>query len=193
MKQYRYENGLSRKNRVSRALWGVAYTIFFRPTPRWIFDGWRAFLLRRFGATIGTGCRINPTARIWAPWNLTLGDFVAIAEGVDLYSVARISIGSKTTISQRAFICTASHDITDLKRPLIYAPVILGQHVWVAAEAMIHPGVSVSDGAVVAARSVLRKDPEPWTIWAGNPAKLVGERQVSDNAPAKNGNGIKDG
>lgn len=110
-----------------------------------------------------------------------MGDYVAIAEGVDIYSVSRVSIGSKVTISQRAFLCTASHEIKSLTRPLIYAPISIADHVWVAAEAMIHPGVSIAEGAVIAARGVLRNDAPAWTIWAGNPAREVGKRNIEQD------------
>lgn len=180
MKEYKYENTLPARNRLVRACWSLAYLLLFRPTPRWALNGWRASLLRIFGARIGRGSRIHPSVRIWAPWNLEIGDYVAVAEGVELYSVAKIKIGSKCAVSQRSFICTASHDITSLKRPLTHAPIEVGDHVWIAAESMVHPGVTVSDGVIVAARSVLRDSPEAWTVWAGNPARCVGARKLAN-------------
>jgi putative colanic acid biosynthesis acetyltransferase WcaF len=107
-----------------------------------------------------------------------MGDYVAIGDSVDLYNVDRIAIGSKVAISQRAFLCTASHDITSLARPLTYAPIEIREHAWIAAEAMIHPGAIVNAGAVVAARAVLRGSAPAWTIWAGNPAREVGKRRI---------------
>lgn len=175
----RYQNKLVLKNRLGRVLWGLAYALLIRPTPRWALHGWRRAVLRLFGAKVGEGCRIDPSARIWAPWNLELGDYVAIAGQCDLYNVDRIEIGSKVGISQRSFICTASHDITSLHRPLIHAPIRIEDHAWVAAEAMVHPGITVGTGSVLAARAVLRNSTDAWTIWAGNPAKRVGLRQVS--------------
>lgn len=181
MRQYRYVNSLSLRNRLGRLLWEVIWSLFFRPSPRWILNSWRRCLLRAFGARVGKGCRIDPSARIWAPWNLEIGDYVAVAEGVDIYCVSRVSIGSKVTISQRAFLCTASHEIKSLTRPLVHAPINIANHVWVAAEAMVHPGVSVGEGAVIAARGVLRNDAQAWTIWAGNPAREVGKRNIEQD------------
>lgn len=182
MKQHRYVNQLSLRNRLVRMAWGVARMLLFRPTPRWALNGWRCSLLRVFGATVGEGCRIDPSARVWMPSNLQLGDYVAIAEGVDIYCVARINIGSKVAISQRAFLCAASHDITHLNRPLTTAPITIGDHVWIAAEAMVHPGAHIDEGAVVAARTVIRGKVEPWTIQAGNPGQCVGLRRLMDNS-----------
>lgn len=182
MKQYRYVNHLTRRNRMARMLWGLCYILLFRPTPRWALNGWRCMLLRLFGAEVGTGCRIHPNVRIWAPWNLSLGAYVALAEGVDVYCVSRITIASKVTVSQRSFLCTASHETTSLTRPLIHAPITMGDHVWIAAEAMIHPGVTVNVGAIVGARAVIRRDVPAWTVWAGNPAREVGKRRIDGSS-----------
>jgi putative colanic acid biosynthesis acetyltransferase WcaF len=183
VKEYRYINRLPLANRLKRLLWGVCRMLLFRPTPRWALHTWRAVLLRWFGAEIGIGCRIDPRSCIWAPWNLSLGDFVSIGENVDVYNVARITIGSKAAISQRAFLCTASHDISSLSRPLTHAPIEIGQHAWIAAEAMLYPGATVEDGAIVAARAVLRGRAAAWTIWAGNPAREVGKRTLRPEHP----------
>ncbi|ALI53962.1 putative colanic acid biosynthesis acetyltransferase WcaF [Celeribacter marinus] len=164
---------------MSRLLWGTVYGLLFRPTPRWALHGWRRGLLRAFGAQVGTGCRIDPSARIWMPANLRLGDYVAIGEGADIYCVAPITIGSKVAISQRAFLCTASHDITDLARPLTHAPIRIENHAWIAAEAMLFPGAQIGEGAVIAGRAVFRGDAAPWTIHAGNPACQVGTRKLA--------------
>ena len=134
MKNQRYINKLGLRNKMYRLLWGVVYVLVFRPTPRWTLHGWRRGLLRIFGAQVGAGCRIDPTARIWMPANLRLGEYVAIGEGAEIYCVAPITIGSKVAISQRAFLCTASHDITDLTRPLTDTPITIEDYVWIAAE-----------------------------------------------------------
>ena len=180
MKELRYVNQLGTRNKATRLLWGMVYRLMFRPTPRWALHGWRRFLLRAFGAQIGTGCRIDPAARIWLPANLRLGDYVAIGEGADIYCVAPISIGDKGAISQRAFLCTASHDITDLRRPLTHAPIHIENHAWIAAEAMVFPGAQIGEGAVIAARAVFQGDAAPWTIYAGNPASKVGTRRLAE-------------
>lgn len=178
MKNQRYINKLGVWNKIYRLLWGVVYVLLFRPTPRWTLHGWRRGLLRVFGAHVGAGCRIDPTARIWVPANLRLGEYVAIGEGADIYCVAPITIGAKVAISQRAFLCTASHDITDLKRPLTTAPISIENNVWIAAEAMLFPNTKICEGAVIAARAAFRGKAAAWTIYAGNPARQVGTRTL---------------
>ncbi|MEM1445766.1 MAG: putative colanic acid biosynthesis acetyltransferase [Planctomycetota bacterium] len=176
----RYENRLPRKQKAARMLWGIAYALLFRPTPRWAMHGWRRTLLRLFGATIGPGCKIAPSCRVFAPWNLVLGELTALAEGVDCYCVDKITIGSMCAVSQRAFLCSASHDIGTLKRDLTTAPIVLGDHVWVCAEAFVGPGVTLGDGVVAGARAVVVRDVEPWKVVATTPGVVIKDRVVRD-------------
>jgi putative colanic acid biosynthesis acetyltransferase WcaF len=115
----------SLRSRMGRAVWGVVYLLLFRPSPR-PAHAWRAWLLRCFGAQLGQDCHIYAGARIWAPWNLHCADVVAIADGAEIYNEALISIGSHATISQQAYLCSASHDAHDPAFPLIAAPISIG-------------------------------------------------------------------
>lgn len=164
-----YHNPLGRRNQFARVAWGCVWLLLFRPSPR-PFHAWRRFLLRCFGATVGRGVRPNPGCRVWAPWNLTVGDNSWLADGIDCYSVAEIVLGRDVVVSQRAFLCTASHDYADPAFPLISAPIRIQDSAWVAAEAFIGPGVEIGEGAVVAARACVTKSVEPWTVVSGNPA-----------------------
>jgi putative colanic acid biosynthesis acetyltransferase WcaF len=109
-----------------------------------------------------------------------MGHYVCLADGVDCYTVSPIEIGSKVTISQRAFLCSASHDISSLSRPLIHSPIIIKEHAWICAEAFIGAGVTVAEGAVVGARAVVTRDVVPWAVVAGNPAKFVKTRVIDE-------------
>lgn len=174
-----YVDTIPLRNRVARLIWSVVWAVLFRPFVGRPFRYWRIFLLRCFGAKIGKHCSIYANTHIWAPWNLTLGDYVAIGPGVELYAVNKISIGSVVTISQRAFLCTASHDITRLDRPLTHLPITIHDGAWICAQAFVGPGVTVGEGAIVAARAVVTRDVPPWAIVAGNPARIVGWRKPS--------------
>ena len=181
MKAYKfYRNEFSLKQKCARVLWGAVYTLLFRPTFARFYPCqlWRNWLLRVSGAKTWHQAQYSPTARIWAPWNLRTGRSVAIDEQVDLYNVAPITMGHMVSISRRAFLCTASHDISDVGRPLRTAPIKIGNGVWIGAEAYVGPGVTIGDGAVVAARAVVVKDVPAWTVVGGNPAKVIKERPV---------------
>lgn len=173
-----YVNRFSLGQKVARVLWSLACTVLFRPTFARIYPCqlWRNLLLRMFGTKTWYQAQYFPTVRIWAPWNLRTGRSVAIDDQVDLYNVAPITMGHMVSISRRAFLCTASHDISDVGRPLTTAPIVIGNGVWIGAEAYVGPGVTIGDGAVIAARDVVVKDVPAWSVVGGNPAKFIKER-----------------
>lgn len=173
-----YKNRLSHGNKIARGLWNTTYWLMFRPFPSTLFMPWRRFLLRLFGAKMGKGTQVYCTARIWAPWNLEMGDFACLASGVDCYNVDKIIIASNTTISQKSFLCTASHDICDPKNPLITSPITIADQAWVAADTFVGMGVTIGQGAVVGARAAVFKDVAPWTVVGGNPAKEISRRVI---------------
>ncbi|MDE6871388.1 MAG: putative colanic acid biosynthesis acetyltransferase [Bacteroidales bacterium] len=175
-----YKNHLGLKNKFLRVLWNFAYILFFRFTPNPLFWTWRVFILRCFGASIGKHCKIRSSASFWAPWNIELEDYVSIGPNAKIYSVDRVVLKTKVCISQGAYLCTASHDITNSNNPLITAPISIESFSWIAADAFIGMGVTVGQGAVVGARSAVFKSVEPWTVVGGNPAKLIKKRIINE-------------
>ena len=165
-------NRITIANQAIRSIWHIVWLILYRPSPR-LFHAWRRLLLRSFGAKIGRHAHPYPSAKIWAPWNLEMGDYSCIGEDVDCYSVDKIIIGAHSTISQYSFICTASHDYLDILMPLITAPIRIGDYVWIASDVFIAPGVTINSGSVIAARSSVLHDIEPWMVVAGSPAKVI--------------------
>jgi len=162
---------------VARILWQVCWLLFFRPMP-WIWHAPRRILLRLFGARIGRGVKIMPSVRIWAPWNLTVGDAASVAASVDLYNVAPIELGAHSTVSTRAFLCTATHEVDHANMPLVTASIRVGAGAWVCAEAYVHPGVTIGADAVAGVRAVVLHDVAPRQIVAGIPARLLRMRKI---------------
>jgi putative colanic acid biosynthesis acetyltransferase WcaF len=169
-------NHLTIANKLARLLWQIVWRFFYRPTPR-VFHSWRSFLLRIFGAKIGKSVHPYPSARIWAPWNLEMGDHSCLSENVDCYCVDKIHIGAHSTVSQYSFLCSASHDYTQEAMPLVTAPITIGERVWITADVFVGPGVTIGDGAVVTARSSVFSDLPPWMVARGNPAVPVKKRK----------------
>lgn len=165
----------SLRNKVGRVLWGIVWWVAFRPSPRPIFL-WRVWLLRMFGATVTVTSRVDPTVRIWAPWNLVIGHDSSIGHHVDVYNVACITLGDNATVSQYSYLCAASHDIEDPAMTLVSAPIQIGNAAWVCARAFVGPAVTIGEGAVVGACGVAVKDVAPWTVVVGNPARVIRER-----------------
>lgn len=152
--------------------------VLFRWSPRPFF-GWRRFILRCFGATIGKEVHVYPSARIYFPWKLTVGDWSAIGEHALIYNLGPVTIGSRVTISQRAHLCAGTHDHTDPTLPLVKPPITVKDQVWICADAFIGPDVVVEEGAVVGARAVVTKEVAAWTIVAGNPARRIRDRTLA--------------
>ena len=175
-----YINKLSKKNKIGRLLWKLVYTFLFRPFcfPLGIFHKWRNMLLRLFGAKIAKNAVVHASAKIWAPWNLEMGDHACIDDDVEVYSVNKIVLGVHATVSQKAFLCTASHNIYSKAHELTNKPIIIEDYAWVAAGAFIGMGVTIGEGAVVGARSAVFRDVEPWNIVGGNPAVFIKKRVI---------------
>jgi putative colanic acid biosynthesis acetyltransferase WcaF len=170
----------SRQNRLCRMVWGLVFVLFFRFSPK-PFHAWRAFLLRIFGAKVGRGVHVYPGVKIWAPWNLELADECGIGNGAILYSMGKIIIGRRAVISQGAHLVAGTHDYTKSGFPLVTRPINIGDHVWIAAEAFVHPGISIGEGCVIGARSVVTKDMPTWMVCAGHPCNPIKERIFSEN------------
>jgi putative colanic acid biosynthesis acetyltransferase WcaF len=167
----------SLRNRFSRVLWGLVEIILFRYSPKPLFK-WRSFLLRCFGAKIGKGVHVYPKAKIWAPWNIELGDKCGVSNGAILYSQGKIIIGEKTVISQGSHLVTGTHDYNQSGFPLVTSPIIIGDNVWIAAEVFIHPGIKIGTGCIIGARSVVIKDMPEWMVCTGHPCQPIKKRRT---------------
>jgi putative colanic acid biosynthesis acetyltransferase WcaF len=174
-KEFAVGPSFSLKNRLARLLWSTVYLCLFRPSPRPL-HAWRAFLLRCFGARLGQHCHVYPCAKIWAPWNLTMDDYACLADDVQCYSMAPIFLGKKAVVSQGSFLCTGSHDYESPDFQVFARPIRVEAQAWVCAESFVLPGITIGEGAVVGARSVVTRDLPPWMICAGNPCRPLKPR-----------------
>lgn len=176
----KYENHLGRKHQMIRLLWGITWTLCASWLPRSIGKGWKNFLLRLFGAKIARTAHVYSSAKVYYPPYLTMGENTCLASDVDCYNVAPVIIKDNVTVSQGAYLCTASHDVTNPLNPLITAPIIINDQAWIGARAFIGMGVTIGQGAVVGATASVYKDVEPWIIVGGNPAKFIKKREVGN-------------
>ncbi len=150
--------------RVLRLLWRIVYLYLFRfsPTP---FFGYRRAVLRLFGASIGKGVHVYPTAVVWFPKNLIMDDYSCLGPNVDCYNVATVHVGAAAIISQYAHLCTASHDYTKTSRPLVSSPIRIETRAWVASGAFIGPGVTIGENSVILARAVITRNVSANQVW----------------------------
>ena len=165
-------------NKIVRLLWQTFYCLFFKYSPIPLHK-YRAMVLNLFGAKISKDAKIYPSTKIWLPSNLKIGRGSSIGPNVNLYNQGQINIGNNTIISQGAHLCASTHDYKNLFHPLILAPILVEDNVWVCAEAFIGPNVKLSKGCVVGARSVVTKDTIEFSVNAGNPAKFIKNREFN--------------
>ena len=145
---------------------GVLFPLSLHPCNRF-----RVWLLKLFGAKIGQGVVIRPTARFTYPWKINIGDYSWIGDDVVLYSLDRIAIGNNCVISQKSYLCTGSHDLRDPAFKLITAPITIADGVWIAADCFIAPGITLGQDVVVGARSSVFKDQPSGQVCWGNPCQ----------------------
>lgn len=136
----------------------------------------RNMILRSWGADIPNNSYVYASCKIWAPWNLKIGNYSCIGPNTQIYNKAPITIGNNSVVSQGSYLCTASHDINDVTHKLIMAPITVKDQAWIASDAFVGMGVTIGEGAVVGARGCVFKDVPAWTVVGGNPAKFIKNR-----------------
>jgi putative colanic acid biosynthesis acetyltransferase WcaF len=124
-----------------------------------------------FGARVAPGTTFACSSLIEHPWNLTVDAGATICDHVIINCMGRVSIGELTRISQYAHICAGTHEYQRPDMRIEPKPVTLGRDVWVAADAFVGPGVTIHDGAMLAARSSAFHDLPAGMICVGEPAK----------------------
>jgi putative colanic acid biosynthesis acetyltransferase WcaF len=157
----------------------------FRPSPPPLHH-WRCFLLRLFGAKLGAINFVYPSAKIWAPWFLETGDQVTIGRGAEIYNPGGVVLGHRTIVSQDAYLCGATHDYQTPDFTYLPKQIRTDPQVWICARAIVLPGVHCKAGSVLGAGSVATRDLEEWTVYAGNPAVAVRDRNRFE-MPRRNG------
>lgn len=175
----KYIDTIPKSDKFYRLLWRVVSLFLFRPFSLPFFNSWRIFLLKIFGAKIGAYCDIYSSAYIPSPKNLSMGMHSTLGPEVQLH-FGKTIIGNKVTISQRSYLCSATHDINSINVPLIIGTIVIEDFVWVAAEAFVMSDTKIGEGAIVGARAAVFKDVAPWTVVGGNPAKFIKNRIVID-------------
>ena len=171
----RHVSPYTAREKFGRVLWSLVQSTLFRLSFHNCY-GWRRFLLRRFGASIGRDCIIRRTVRVECPWNLTMADNACLGDRVNAYCLGPVTLGQRVSVSQDAELCAGSHDYTKRDMPLLRPPITIEDDAWIAAGAFVGPGVTVGEGAVLGARGVAMKDLAAWAVHVGNPAVQVKQR-----------------
>ena len=163
-----------------RTLWIFVSALLFR-NPCLPFRQFKVFLLRLFGAKIGKRCHIKPGVNVKYPWFLEIGDYAGIGEDVWIDNLAMVRLGDNVTISQGALLLTGNHNFKSKSFALIVKGITLCDGSWVGAKAIVGPGVTVHENAILSLGSRATKDLEANGIYDGIPAARVKERVFTDD------------
>ena len=175
LNSFKLPNNFRGRNAFVVQLWWLVQSLFFKNSPQFLY-GFRRFLLRLFGAKIGKKVIIRPTVRITYPWKVVIGDFSWIGDDVVLYSLGEIEIGENVVISQKSYLCAASHDYLKQDFPIFEKKISIEDQCWLATDVFIAPGITIGKGTVVGSRSSVYKDLPANKVCIGNPAKIIRER-----------------
>jgi putative colanic acid biosynthesis acetyltransferase WcaF len=172
-------------------LWDLVQIFLIHPSPHACYS-WRRFLYRVFGASIGEHVLLRKSVTCNYPWRLSIGKNSWVGDEATLYCLQQVTIGENVVISQQSYLCSGTHDHRDPHFGLIVKPIVVEDGAWIALGALVMPGVTVREGALIGARAVLTKDALPWTIYQGLPAHPVGQRilEMPDRASAEHASSI---
>lgn len=170
-------NNWDQKTKMRRGVWEFIVQPLYRLIPGRL-SALRIAVLRAMGAQIGEHCLVQQRVDILIPWNLVMGDRVALARDTCILNFTTVTIHSMTVISQNSHLCTGTHDYTHPHFPLVYHPIVIESESWVASGSFIAPGVTLGRGCVIGANSVVTKSMPEWMVCAGIPCKPLKQRVI---------------
>ncbi|MFG3093408.1 acyltransferase [Streptomyces sp. NPDC048202] len=204
MEKYRQRAG--RRARVAHALarpfeaavswcWSVRYACMGLGSPAWHrrqaalarkapidpYTTRRSAFYRATMGSFGRSCRVYSGVFLHYPWNISVGDRCVINSGVHITAPVQVAVGSSVLIGPYVVINSGSHEYRDRNRPIRgqghkLGPITIEDDAWIAAHAVLLPGVTIGRGAVVAAGAVVTRSVEPFSIVGGVPAAPIGSR-----------------
>ena len=175
LKDFRLPPNFRGRSALMVQLWWFVQATLFRGSPQ-VCYGFRRWLLRRFGAHIGKGVIVRPSATLTYPWRIRIGDHSWIGDDVVIYSFAEITIGNDVVISQKSYLCAGTHDYRSQDFSIRALPIVIEDQAWVAADVFVAPGVTVGKGAVVGSRSSVFTNLPSMMVCVGSPARPVRPR-----------------
>lgn len=139
----------------------------------------RKFFYRRSGMVLPSSSSIHWRAEFYAPEHIVVGTHCTIGDSCFLDGRSGVTIGDNVNLGSHVTIYTREHDVDSADFAETGGAVVVGAHAWLASHCIILPGITIGEGAVVAAGAVVTKDVEPFMIVGGNPAVPI-KRRSSD-------------
>ncbi len=168
-----------------RFLQGIQF-LFLKLLAQFPCQWFRKLVLRLLGAQIDCSAILYGGFEIRSPRKLKIGANSCIGHRATLDARGGLTIGNNVNFSSEVMIWTAQHDYRDPMFGTDFKPVTIGDYAWLGPRCIILPGVTIGEGAVVAAGAVVAKDVAPHTVVGGAPARKIADRPEDlDYNPAK--------
>ncbi len=175
LSQFKVPSHFRGKGLLYTQLWWFVQGSIFRLSPKFMY-GFRSSLLRLFGAKVGRGVLIRPSATVTYPWKLTVGDHSWIGDETVIYNLGQIDIGSNVAIAHRVYLCTGHHAIDKSTFDIGAKPIVIEDEVWLTNDVFVGPGVAIGRGSVIGARSSVFSDMPAGMVCFGYPCVPVKKR-----------------
>jgi len=138
----------------------------------------RVGLVRMLGAKIDGTATLYHGFQVRSARGLRIGARANIGDGAILDARGGLTIGEDVNLSTQVHLWTAQHGWDDADFSYESAPIVIGDHAWLSTRVTVLPGVTIGEGAVVAAGAVVTKDLAPYGLYGGVPARFIRARQA---------------
>lgn len=137
-------------------------------------DPKRETIMRSLFGFIGSNVRIKEDFRCNYGFNISIGDDCFFNYGVIILDSFTVKIGRRVFLAPRVTICPVTHPLEAKERKnLILGEVVIEDDVWIGANSIILPGVTIGRGAVIGAQSLVKTNVPPYTVYGGVPAHYI--------------------
>lgn len=141
----------------------------------------RYLLYRALFERLDGFCYVYPGARLSHTYGIRAGRNLMINAGAFLYGRGGLTFGDHVMIGPNVVIVSSQHRFDDPRIEMVFQghktdPVTVGSDVWIGANAVVLPGITIADGTVISAGAVVTRDTEPYSIVGGVPAAKIGMR-----------------
>ena len=128
---------------------------------------------------------IFPGAYLQHCYGIEVGRNLNINRGVHIYGRGGVRFGDYVLIGPNVVITSSQHRYDIIGTPILFQgheknPVVIGNDVWIGANAVILPGVTIGDGTIIGAGAIVTSNTDPYSIVGGVPARKIGERTPSE-------------
>ena len=164
-------------SRLKQICWYFVSIVLFKSG--FPFNTLKVHILRLFGAQIGKGLVLKPYVNIKFPWKLFIGNDVWIGENVWIDNLDVVTLEDHVCVSQGAMLLCGNHNYKKTSFDLLTGKIILKKGSWIGAQAVVCPGIEVGSHAILTVASVATKNLKEFTIYQGNPAQAIKEREIN--------------